>query len=350
VPPFHQPYSQSQQLAPKTIPVGAHVVIETDRGDITLHAREGNELAVSVNESAFAPSESRALERMKQVQVAIEQAGNDYIVYPVKQGGFRSRVDIDLDVEVPKTSSVTAHTAHGDIHASGITGNLEVSTESGDIEIDDAGSDVTATLQKGDVRINRAGGNVRVMGRGDDVEVANVSGDVTVDGVFLGSGLVRNVKGTTRCTSPWMDLTVAQMSGKLEIDASQMALSGAAGPAKIATNNKDIEVQDVTGRLDITDAHGDIKLGYSSAPQNDVNIANDAGDVELTLPANSSFAVVAVSRSGEVESDFKGASQQRANDEETERLTGQFGGKAGAVGPRITIATSYGTIRLRKPD
>jgi DUF4097 and DUF4098 domain-containing protein YvlB len=350
MPPFHQPYSQSHQLAPKAIPVGAHVVIETDRGNITVRAGEGNELVVSVNESAFAPSESRALERMKQVDVAIEQAGNDYVVHPRKQGGFRGRVNMDLDVEVPKTSSVTTHTAHGDIAVSGIDENLEARTESGDIEIVDAGSDVTATLRKGDVRINRAGGNVRVTGRGDDVEITNVSGDVTVDGVFLGSGLIRNVKGTVRRTSPWSVATVAQLRGKLEIDSGDMALSEADGPARIATQNKDIEVQDVTGRLDITDAHGDIKVRYSSAPQNDVNIANDAGDVELTLPANSSFSVSAVSRSGQVESDFRAPSQQRASDEETEHLTGQFGGKSGAPGPRITIATSYGTIRLRKSD
>jgi DUF4097 and DUF4098 domain-containing protein YvlB len=350
VPPFHQPYSQSRQLAPKAIPVGAHVVIETDRGDITVHEGEGNELAVSVNQSAWAPSESRALERMKQAEVAIEQAGNDYVVRPVRRGDFQRQVDVNLDVEVPKTSSVTAHTAHGDIDASGVTKSIEARTESGDIEIVDAGSDVTATLKKGDVRINRAGGNVRVLGRGDDVEVTNVSGDATVEGIFLGSGLVRNVKGTTRCTSPWLDLTVAQLSGKLEIDARQITLSDAAGPAKIATHNKDIQVQNVTGRLNITDAHSDIKVGYSSAPENDVNIANDAGDVELTLPASSSFIVSAVSQSGQVESDFKEPSQRRASDEDTERLSGQFGGKPGVLGPRITIATSYGTIRLRKSD
>jgi DUF4097 and DUF4098 domain-containing protein YvlB len=348
VPPFHQPYSQSRQIAPKTIPAGAHVVIETDRGDITLHASEGNDLVVSANESAWAPSESLARERMKQMEVAIEQTGNDYIVHPVRQGDLRGRVSVDLDVQVPKTSSVAAHTSHGDIRASGIAGSVEAHTESGDIEIADAGSDVSAGLQSGDARIHRVGGNVRVTGRGDDVEVTDVSGDATVEGIFLGSGLVRNVKGTTRCTSPWLDVTVGHLSGRLEIDANQIKISDAAGPAKIATHNKDIELQNVAGRLDITDAHSDIKVGYSSAPQNDVNIANDAGDVELTLPANSSFAVSAVSRSGEVASDFEEPSLQRGSQEETGRLSGRFGGKTGALEPRITIATSYGTIHLCK--
>lgn len=348
VPPLHQSYSQSRQLAPKTIPAGARVVIETDRGDITLHAVEGDALAVSVNASAWAPSESLAGERMQNVEVAIEQTGRDYTVRPVRRGDLRGRVNVDLDVQVPKTASVAAHTAHGDIHASGIAGSLETRSGNGDIEITDAGSDVTATLQRGDVRIHRAGGNVRIAGRGGDVEVADVSGDATVDGIFLGSGLLRNVKGTTRCTSPWLDLTVAHLRGRLEVDADQIEISDAAGPARIATHNKDIAVQNVAGRLDVTDAHGDIKVGFSSPPQDDVNIANDAGEVELTLPASSSFAVSAVSRSGEVQSDFGDPSLQRAREEEPGRLSGQVGGKAGALGPRITIATSYGTIRLRK--
>lgn len=348
VPPFHQLYSQSQQLAPKTIPDGAHVRIETDRGDITVHADDGTELAVSVNESAWAPSESLARERMKQAEVVIEQAGNDYIVHPVRQGDLRGRVNIDLDVQVPKASSVAVHTAHGDIRGSGIARSIEVRTESGDIELVDVGSDVTATLQRGDARIHRVGGNVRVTGRGNDVEITDISGDATIEGLFLGSGLVRNVKGTTRCTSPWLELTVAHLNGSLETDADQIEVSNAAGPAKIATHNKDIELQNVAGRLDITDAHGDIKVGYSSPPRDDVNIANDAGEVELTLPANSSFAVSAVSRSGEVESDFEKPLLQRENEEETGRLSGQFGGRTETLGPKITIATSYGTIRLRK--
>lgn len=350
VPPFRQSYTQSQQLAPQSIPAGARVVIEAEQGDITVHAGEGAELAVSVNESAWAPSESVAQARMKQVEVVVEQSGNDYIVHPVRRGGFRARVNVDLDVQVPKASSVTAHTAHGDIHASEIRGSIEARTEGGDIEIAGAGSDVTATLQRGDARITRVGGNVRLTGRGDDVEIADVSGDATVEGVFLGSGLVRNVKGTTRVTSPWLELSVGRLSGSLEGDAGDIKISNAAGPARIATHNKDIEVQDVAGRLDITDAHGDVKVGFSSPPRDDVNIANDAGEVEVTLPPNSSFAVSAVSRSGEVESDFEQASLQRAREEETGRLSGQFGGQAGALVPRITIATSYGTIRLRKSN
>jgi DUF4097 and DUF4098 domain-containing protein YvlB len=253
-------------------------------------------------------------------------------------------------VQVPKGSSVAAHTAHGDIHASGIRGTIEARTEGGDIEITDAGSDVTATLQRGDARITRVGGNVRLTGRGDDVEIADVSGDATVDGIFLGSGLVRNVKGTARVTSPWLDVNVARLTGSLEGDAGEIKISNAAGSARIATHNKDIDVQDVTGRLDITDAHGDIRVGFSSPPREDVNIANDAGKVEVTLPANSSFAVSAISRSGEVESDFEQPSLQRSREQETGRLSGQFGGKARALVPRITIATSYGTVRLRKSN
>lgn len=348
VPPFGQSYSQNQQLAPKTIPAGAHVLIDTDRGDINLHAGESAELGVSVNESAWAASESVAQERMKRVEVVIEQSGNDYIVRPARQGDFRGRVNVDLDVQVPKTSSVSAHTAHGDIRASGFAGSVEARTDSGDIEIADAGSDVTATLQRGDARITHVGGSVRVAGRGGDVEVTDVSGDATIDGIFLGAGLVRNVKGTTRVTSPWLELTVTRLNGSLEGDADEIKISNAAGPARIATHNKDIQVQDVAGRLDITDAHGDIKVEYSAPPRDDVNIANDAGEVEVALPANSSFSVSAVSRSGEVESDFEEASLQKSKEEQTGRLTGQFGGKAGPLVPRITIATSYGTIRLRK--
>jgi DUF4097 and DUF4098 domain-containing protein YvlB len=106
----------------------------------------------------------------------------------------------------------------------------------------------------------------------------------------------------------------------------------------------DIGVENVSGRLEIADTKGDIKVRFSQPPREDVTIADDSGEVDITLPSNSSFEISAVSQSGEVQSDFEDAGLKPSN----QNGTGRLSGKIGTGGPKIHIATSYGTIYLRK--
>jgi DUF4097 and DUF4098 domain-containing protein YvlB len=346
--PFHQSYSQSRELASRTIPAGSHVAIETGRGNITVHGNGVNDLRVSFNESAAGANESAADDRMKDVEIVIEQTGNGYSIHPVHQSDFHETVGVDLDVQLPKSASVTLHTPHGDINASGIAGVVDASTEAGDIEIHDAASDVAAQLQKGDVRITGVAGNVALRGRGNDVEIGEVAGNATLDGPFLGSTIVRKVKGTTRVTSPWADLTIAQLNGRLEMDSGDIQLSDVTGFAKLQTHNKDIDAENVAGQLDVIDSHGDVKIVYANPPRDALDVTNDSGEVDVTLPGRSSFQISAFSRSGEVESEFQDPSLKTTGEEKDGRLDGQFGMKSGAPAPKITITTSYGTISLHK--
>jgi DUF4097 and DUF4098 domain-containing protein YvlB len=344
MPPFHQSYSQSQDLPPQTIPSGARLTIETGRGNVVVSAAEGSDLRVHAVESAAGSTESAARERMQDIQVVVERTGDGYRIHPLHQDEFRRRVSVDLNVEVPKTASVTASSARGDIRLTGIGGNVEVLSRNGDVEVRDAGSNVSVDMQKGDARIMRAGGNVRIAGRGDDVNISDVSGDATVDGPFVGTLRIHNAAKTTRCTSPWADLTTGRVTGQIEIDSGDISLSNFAGPTRITAHNKDISLENAAGRLDVTDAHGGITVTFLSPPREEVSITNDSGDVDVTLPGRSSFEINAVSRSGDVESDFQDAALKSTVAEETGRLSG----KIGTIGPKISIASSYGTIHLHK--
>lgn len=352
LPALHQPYSQSRELASQTIPRGSHIIVETGRGSITVEGNNANNLRVSVNESASGENESAADQRMKGVSVVIEKTGDAFTVHPLHQGDFQGEVGVDLDIQIPKAASLTVHTPRGNISASGIGGILDARSEDGDIEIHDAGSDVNAQTQKGDVRVTNVGGNVRLEGHGNDVEVADVSGDATVYGTFLGSTIVRKVAKTTRIGSPWANLTIEHLTGRLDLESGDLQMSDVAGPAKIQTHNKDIDAENVAGQLDIADSHGDVKVVYTNPPQQALNVTNDSGEVEVTLPAKSSFQIAAFSRDGEVESDFEDPSFQKTDEKEEKdgRLNGMFGAHSGMAGPKITIITSYGTIALHKAE
>jgi len=342
--PFHQSYSQSQELAPQTIPSGAHLSVETSKGNITVHAGEGSALQVSVNESASAGSESDADARMKNVQVVIDHTGNAYSVRPVHQDDSRPGVTVDLDIQVPKQTSFSAHTAHGDISASGIGGAIDVRSENGGVDVHDVGSDVTVSMEKGDARISRADGNVKLTGRGNDIEIADVSGDALIEGDFFGSTRVSKVNKTTRFTSPHTALAAVHLNGRIELSSDNLEISDVAGVVNLVTRDKDIQIDDVAGELNVDNSHGDIKITCSTPPRGPVNIKNDSGEVALTLPAKSGFAISAVSRSGDVDTDFEGPMLKESD----ESGSGELSGQVGTPGPKIPNNTSYGTIELRK--
>lgn len=341
---FSHRHSVDEELPPQTIPAGAQVTIQTGRGDLTIHAGEGNEIRVGVDKSASAPSESMAHERLKDVKIVIEKSGDGYIVHPANQDEASGSVSVDLDVELPKKVTLIATSDRGDISISGIMGDITASSKNGDVEIHDAGADVNVQLQKGDVRISDVPGNVRITGKGSEIEVSDVAGDALLEGDFYGPIRVRNVKKTTHYASQKTDLTLLHLTGQLELDSGQIEISDVAGFAKLATHNKDIDVENVADRLDITDSHGDIEVHYSQPPHEEINIVNDSGEVDLTLPSNSSFQISAASRSGEIENEFEDSSLNVANGGDTGRLNGSVG----THGPKITITTSYGTIHLRK--
>jgi DUF4097 and DUF4098 domain-containing protein YvlB len=247
-------------------------------------------------------------------------------------------------VEVPKKINLSASTPHGDINISGITGSVTATADSGDVEIHNSGSDVSVELKKGDVRISDVAGDVRITGKGSEVDVSDVTGDATLQGDFYGPIRVRNVAKTTHYTSQRTDLTLLHLTGRLELDSGDIQIADVAGFAKVNTHNRDIEVENVGGRLEIIDSHGDINLNCSNPPREEISIVNESGQVDMTLPAKSSFEISAVSRSGEVQSDFEDPSLKQANDSDTGRLTGRIGSR----GPKIGIVTSYGTIYLRR--
>lgn len=341
---FNHKTSQSQELPPKTLPAGAHVIVTTAMGQIAAHVGDSNDLRVSVSETAEAGNETAAENLLASLKVVIEQTRDGYSVHTVNQEVNEGRVTVDFDITLPKSVSLAADSRHGDVSISGLAGAVSASTQSGDIEIHDIGSDVTAQLAKGDARIDDITGNVRITGRGNEIEMNDVAGDATVQGEFFGPVRIRNVTKTTHYTSQAADLTFAHLTGRLELDSGEINVSDVAGFAKLVTHDKDIEVENVAGRLDVAGTHGDIKVTYSQPPREEINIANGTGGVDLTLPSKSNFEIAAISRSGEVQSEFEAPGLKPADDNGTGRLAG----KVGSAGPKISIVTSYGTIYLRK--
>ena len=279
---------------------------------------------------------------MRRADVSVVEESSGY--YTIHSSGPDGHVTINLDVQVPRDVQLSAMANHGDISVTGVGGPVHVEAQNGDVEIHDAGAGVTLIMQKGDAHIMGVTGDVSVAGKGTEIEIGNVTGDATINGNFYGPIRANNIAKTLQCAAQESQVTLEHVAGKMMLDSGQIEISGTTGSAKISTRRKDISVEDVGGRLDVADTHGDVEVRYSEPPREEVNIQNETGEVEVNLPANSNFEISAASAKGEAQSDFAAPSLNVASGDES----GAINGRVGTGGPKISIATTYGTIHLRK--
>ena len=340
---FSQHYTETKRIDVKQVGDPKPVfTISTANGSINVHAGNGNELLVVGSASAGGNTQQAARDRLRNFDLSFDGPAGNYQIHPVNANG--GGVSVDLDVQVPKSAGVSARTQRGDVTVANVQGSSTTSTRNGDLQIHDVGGEVAAESVNGDANIRNVGGDVTFTGRGGgDVDITDVQGNATVGGNVFGDVDLRNVGKGVRYSSPRATVQVGSLAGELKIDHSNVALSRATGPIMITARNQDMRLDGVGGQLDLNETHGDIIVTFAKPPNAPVNINNDAGDVTLNLPPQSSFALFAQSRSGDVSNDFApGAEQDGDHGPHTISIT------EGRGGPIIHITTKYGDIHIGK--
>lgn len=343
--PWEHEYSFSEEVK-STQPVkeDARIQITADRGNITVHPEETPEIRVVVNKTAIGNDENKAKERASQVAVVVEETGGGYEIRTKRDARGRTRVRVNLEVHVPRRATVRAKTERGDIQIAGLVGAATASAHRGDIHIRDVGGDVEVEARHGDIHVLGARSGVKVSGRGGEVEVAEVGGEVGIQGEFRGPIRLKNVAKEARYLSRRTDLTITQLPGRMEMGGGNLEIYDTPGSVLVTTKDKDIVLENVGGRIQVQNRHGNVEVRLAQAPKEEVDISNESGSVELALPGNASFELTATARNGDVESEFEGPELKKTETDGDSSLQG----KLGAKGPRITLKTSYGTVRLRK--
>ena len=345
--PFGQHAQVTEELPAKPVKPGAEILIQAQRGDITVDGTDEAEIRVVAKKNGFAMDEETAQQRARAVSVRLVETARGYEVRPWTSGSGEARTRTDLEVHVPKHSVVTVKTENGDVHVCDIDGNVTATTAHGTLEVCNAGGDVHVEISRGDVRVLTAKGNVRLTGKGSEVEIDDVSGDASMEGEFYGPIRARNIAKGIHFVSSRTDLTVGALPGRMEMNSGDLSMDDASGNIQLSTREKDVVLENVTGRLRVENKRGEVTVRLRQAPKEDLSISNESGGVELALPASASFDVDAVARSGEISNDFDDPDLKITEDGHGNNT---LRGKRGAKGPRIELRTSYGQIRLRKSD
>ncbi len=315
------------------------VSISNPRGDLTITTSDDGRMHVRAHEMVHRDSDREAQKVFAELKPAVETSAQGAVVTVPQRDGAR----VDLTVELPAASFATVTAGHGDVTADGLKGGMEVSDNGGEVKLEDIGGDAQGHMNHGDFAAHNVQGRVLVDGHGDDVTLSQIRGTVTINGDFFGDIHLEQIASDIHYHSSMTTLDIPHLIGSLTLDKSDLSISQASGPIRVAAKSKDIDLTQIAGDAQIEDSNGDVNL-VAVAPLGNLQITAHTGDVIVTLPENASFTVTGSTSTDEaVRTDFP---LKMSTQGDRQMLNGTIG----QGGVRLELDTDHGNLELRKGD
>jgi DUF4097 and DUF4098 domain-containing protein YvlB len=221
------------------------VVISNVSGSIDVRGWDRNEVRVTGDLGS-------GVERLD-----LETSGGRTVVKVVLPRGNSHDGEADIEVSVPRNSSVEVSAVSADVSSRGVLGTQRLKSVSGEVTADIAG---------------------------DESEVRSVSGDVTVRGSGKPMRLrVSSVSGNLDLTNAAGSLDVVTVSGDARVQMDETA------EVRGRTTSGTLEVRGKLtrdGRVDVEGVSGDIMLRLSAPGGLSTEIESFSGDIEGCLASN----------------------------------------------------------------
>src|SRR6185369_6957061 len=184
----------------------------------------------------------------------LERSGSRIVVKVVLPRGSSHDGSADIEVSVPKGSSVEVSAVSADVTSHGVVGTQRLKSVSGE---------VTADIS------------------GNDSEVSSVSGDVTVRGDGKPVSLrVSSVSGSLDLTNAAGKLDVVTVSGEARVQMSDVSdVRGRTTSGSLELRGKLLR----DGRVDVEGVSGDITLRLSTPGGFSTEIESFSGDISGCL-------------------------------------------------------------------
>jgi len=306
-------------------------------GDITITIGDQEQVTIDAIKAVEAESEAAAALIADQMQIKVTSTGRQLTVRPEllrvksKPAGFWEKIlgksgepspgAVTIKMAVPPDCHITIDNASGDVSLAGLHGRQTVATRSGDVTIKDIIGEIRVTTSSGKIALDNIDGSVWIRSGGADITVSSLTGDLEIDN---GSGAMTgtNISG---------NLVVSQRSGPVRVEQLD-------GDIRIRSTSGAITVVQQSGAIDIENESGDITIRTELQSSKDYTVETNTGTIDFAIPESSGGRIHIEARSGKIDAQVPIA----LDTFERTKISGIFG----AGGPRITLATVSGSVRL----
>ena len=318
------------------IPANAQIEIQNPHGDVSITAGDASNITVDNHQVAFADKDEEVQKIFNSEKAHITVTGNAVLVKVDSNSSGRT----NLTLTVPKSASVNVNTQRGNVAVAGVGGNVEAQVQHGNFEASSITGHVHAHVSNnGDVSAHDIMGDVTVDGNGGDLTLSDIHGTVTLQGDYTGDTHVERADQSVHFHSSRTDLEFARLPGDMSLNSDSIHATQVVGPVRvICSRSKDVEMSQVFGDTHIEDKDARVELEMGGAYT--VDVKNNKGDVEISLPENVGATVDARTHNGDIVSDFPLA----ISGDENKTATGTIG----KGGPKLTLATEHADLRIRK--
>jgi DUF4097 and DUF4098 domain-containing protein YvlB len=334
------PIAQQTRTAGKT----PRIVIEDFRGSAKISGADTDVVQLSGHKTIRAMKDADARRADQETPVEMIEQG-DRVVIRINQGKSTGRVRVsnDLDITVPKGSSLQASGESGDFDVSNLDGDVRINSDNAGVRLQDIGGNVSVETRRGDlVRCINVKGSVDLRGHNSDVELEKIAGPVSINGAYSGTITLRELAKPLHIDNFNTTLSLQKVSGQVTMDRGTFSAQGVAGPAELSTHATDVEIGGFTDALNISVDKGDVSLRPSAASVSRMRVRTRSGNIDLALPESAKFELTASTDRGEIENDF-GAPLKVENVGRGARAVGAVG-----TGPDLNLTTDRGSITIRK--
>ncbi len=244
-------------------------------GDTKIMVGEDGKVVVKARKRVRGTSEERAKRLLENVEVRMDQEGDDVTLKPhlyeqdrgwadLFRGG---RVAVDFEITVPREVRIEGHTVSGDLELVGTRGPLEAQSVSGDVRLDDV---------QGPLRLKTVSGDGIVSDYAGQLIANTVSGDLTFQRVRLHGSEVITVSGEVRIDGELdkaRDHRLKTISGDIDL-----RLTGGSYDIRFSSMSGDLD-SELEGEVSVTgrrDKH--VMIG---AAETKVTVKTMSGDLEI---------------------------------------------------------------------
>ncbi|WP_020662144.1 DUF4097 family beta strand repeat-containing protein [Amycolatopsis benzoatilytica] len=244
--------------------VGQVRFVAADRADTTVEVRPTDE------------SDESDVKAAKQVRADFSN-GTLHVTGP-KAGLFdfsRKTRSVDVTIELPAGSRVSAEVQAGGFSATGVLGQSRFKTAAGNVSLDRTGP-LTVDTSVGHITVEEIAGNA---------EITTASGKIQL-GPIAGTAAVKNSNGDTTIASATGDVRVRSANGDITVDSAEASVDA-------KTSNGAIRLREIVrGAATLETAMGDLEIGIAEGTAAWLDVKTGFGHVrnEMTASAKPSDA------------------------------------------------------------
>lgn len=292
-----------------TVAPGGKLTIRADRGSVDVKPGAGDSVQIEVKRE---PGRGTSEDILKKHSVTFAQEGNNVMVKgemdPSVKGSFwrNNNLKVRYVVTLPKEFNVDLKTSGGSIAVEALKGEARSETSGGSLKFGQIDGFVFGRTSGGSINVSGAMGDVDVHTSGGGIQVGSASGNVMAK-TSGGSIKVGDIKGA---------LTAKTSGGGISVN-------GAAGPVNAQTSG------------------GSIQAAITTQPTGDCKFETSGGGIEVKMVEKVAMDLDAHTSGGSVSTEFPVMMEGKVKNNELR-------GKLNGGGPRLNLATSGGSIRIRK--